>query len=65
MPVNERPQFVTLGMFIIDEFEFRDEDGKPTGKVAKSQVGHFINKQKSGLNRYLNLRLAEGVLMQL
>lgn len=39
MPVNERPQFVTLGMFIIDEFEFRDEDGKPTGKVAKSQIG--------------------------
>lgn len=30
---------MTLGMFIIDEFEFRDEDGKPTGKAANSQIG--------------------------
>lgn len=31
------PDFVTLGMFIIDEFSFADEDGKPTGKVVPAQ----------------------------
>lgn len=26
-------------MFIIDEFEYKDDDGNPTGKAQKSQVG--------------------------
>jgi hypothetical protein len=31
-------QFVTLGMFIIDQFSFEDEDGKPTGKTQAPEV---------------------------
>lgn len=31
------PHFVTLGMFIIDEFYFLDEEGKPTGKILPPQ----------------------------
>ncbi|KAI0637860.1 Ribokinase-like protein [Trametes polyzona] len=30
--------FVSLGMFIIDEFSFADENGKPTGKTLPPQV---------------------------
>ena len=30
--------FVSLGMFIIDEFSFADEDGKPTGRTLAPQV---------------------------
>ena len=30
--------FVTLGMFIIDQFEFLDDDGKATGKTLEPQV---------------------------
>lgn len=41
MSVNEGPKFVTLGMFIIDEFEFSDEGGKPIGRAAESQAGNF------------------------
>ncbi|KAK0453374.1 Ribokinase-like protein [Armillaria borealis] len=33
------PQFVTLGMFIIDEFSFLDDDGNPTGKELAPQIG--------------------------
>ncbi|KAG2118961.1 Ribokinase-like protein [Suillus discolor] len=32
-------QFVTFGMFIIDEFSFADEQGKPTGKTVAPQIG--------------------------
>ncbi|KAI6105531.1 Ribokinase-like protein [Pisolithus sp. B1] len=35
----DAPHFVTLGMFIIDEFSFADQDGKPTGKTLPSQIG--------------------------
>lgn len=31
-------QFVTLGMFIVDEFTFEDENGIPTGKTIAPQV---------------------------
>jgi len=31
------PHFVTLGMFIIDEFSFTDENGLPTGKTIPAQ----------------------------
>jgi len=31
------PLFVTLGMFIIDEFSFSDEAGNSTGKVFDTQ----------------------------
>ena len=34
----EPRHFVTLGMFIIDDFEFLDEDGNPTGKELPPQV---------------------------
>jgi hypothetical protein len=38
MPENNGPLFVTLGLFIVDEFEFRDENGEPTGKLQKSEA---------------------------
>ncbi|KAJ1311012.1 hypothetical protein OPQ81_009518 [Rhizoctonia solani] len=31
--------FVSLGLFILDEFEFLDVTGKPTGKTLPTQVG--------------------------
>lgn len=30
--------FVTIGMFIVDEFEYCDEDGKPTRQHASSEA---------------------------
>ncbi|KAJ3556052.1 hypothetical protein NP233_g12066 [Leucocoprinus birnbaumii] len=33
------PQFVSLAMFNIDEFEYKDADGNLTGRIAKSQIG--------------------------
>ncbi|TFK93922.1 Ribokinase-like protein [Polyporus arcularius HHB13444] len=36
---SEHRAFVSLGMFIIDEFSFADEDGKPTGKTVAPQIG--------------------------
>ncbi|KAI3596680.1 host-pathogen interaction-related protein [Moniliophthora roreri] len=34
-----KPTLVTLGMFIIDDFEYLDEQGNPTGKQSTSQIG--------------------------
>jgi len=31
-------QFVSLGMFILDQFLFEDEDGNPTGRNLDPQV---------------------------
>lgn len=31
--------FVSLGLFILDEFEFLDAEGKPTGKTQPTQIG--------------------------
>ena len=39
MSDTPRKTFATLGMFIIDEFEYLDADGRPTGKVRAPQVG--------------------------
>ncbi|KAK0191208.1 Ribokinase-like protein [Armillaria mellea] len=36
------PQFITLGMFIIDEFSFLDDDGNPTGKELAPQESAII-----------------------
>lgn len=30
--------FMTLGMFILDRFEYLDVDGEPTGRKAEEQV---------------------------
>ncbi|EPQ59546.1 Ribokinase-like protein [Gloeophyllum trabeum ATCC 11539] len=37
MASSQRPQFVSLGMFIIDEFEYLDDDGRPTGRSLAPQ----------------------------
>ncbi|KZW04333.1 Ribokinase-like protein [Exidia glandulosa HHB12029] len=34
-----RKAFVSLGLFIIDSFEFLDEEGKPTGVTREPQIG--------------------------
>ncbi|KAG2013910.1 hypothetical protein CC2G_010774 [Coprinopsis cinerea AmutBmut pab1-1] len=39
MTSTTTPHFVTLGMFIIDDFSFADEHGNPTGKVVDPQIG--------------------------
>lgn len=31
-------RFVTLGLFIIDEFKFLDDNGEPTGRTAAPSV---------------------------
>lgn len=36
---DEARHFVTLGMFIIDEFVFLDEEGNETGKSIEAQIG--------------------------
>ncbi|KAG7097280.1 hypothetical protein E1B28_004645 [Marasmius oreades] len=33
------PLFITLGMFIIDQFEFLDEEGNATERPSKSEIG--------------------------
>lgn len=38
MPEDGSTLFVSLGLFIIDEFEFRDENGEPTGKLQESEA---------------------------
>lgn len=35
---NNTREFVSLGMFIIDEFTFVDEKGEPTGQTLPPQV---------------------------
>ncbi|KAI0824594.1 Ribokinase-like protein [Trametes gibbosa] len=40
MALHRSPrEFVSLGMFIIDEFSFADEHGNPTGKCLPPQIG--------------------------
>ncbi|KAG9104051.1 hypothetical protein FRC06_005948, partial [Ceratobasidium sp. 370] len=38
-PYVHAKHFVSLGLFILDEFEFLDVDGKPTGKTQATQIG--------------------------
>ena len=38
---------VTLGKFVIDEFRFEDEDGRPTGRTMDPQVRLNIQFQVS------------------
>lgn len=35
--MESQRQLVTLGMFIIDEFEYMDENGQPTGRTLPPQ----------------------------
>ncbi|QRV91255.1 PfkB family carbohydrate kinase [Ceratobasidium sp. AG-Ba] len=39
MPTPNPKHFVSLGLFILDEFEFPDTEGKPTGKTQPTQIG--------------------------
>ncbi|KAF7800009.1 hypothetical protein EIP86_011252 [Pleurotus ostreatoroseus] len=36
---SKHRQFMSLGMFIIDEFSYLDEDGQPTGRTLPEQIG--------------------------
>jgi hypothetical protein len=64
MTSTTTPHFVTLGMFIIDDFSFADEHGNPTGKVVDPQASFIL--LSLGHVPYLehNFRLAEEELMQ-
>ncbi|KAH7916744.1 Ribokinase-like protein [Hygrophoropsis aurantiaca] len=46
------PQFSTLGMFIIDEFSFADEEGHPIGKTIPSQESQLICPSIGGGGTY-------------
>jgi len=47
-PLEGHPRsLVTLGKFIIDEFTFEDEDGRPTGRTMDPQVRLNIQFQVS------------------
>ncbi|KAG9124935.1 hypothetical protein FRC07_009627 [Ceratobasidium sp. 392] len=39
MEPHRRKHLVSLGLFILDEFEFLDAEGKPTGKTQPTQIG--------------------------
>lgn len=39
---EDPPLFVTLGMFIIDEFLFMDEDGNASGKIVAPQGSDLL-----------------------
>ena len=41
---QDKRHLVTLGMFIIDEFSYLNEDGTPTGKASSSQVSSSCNR---------------------
>lgn len=64
MSRNDGPLFATLGMFIIDEFEYKDDDGNPTGKIQKSQVGipwgPFHRKQETNGCFFFLLQIGGG-----
>lgn len=38
--MSNAPHLVTLGMFIIDEFEYLEEQGSKTGKTQPPQESH-------------------------
>ena len=40
---SKHRQFMSLGMFIIDEFSYLDEDGQPTGRTLPEQVSIHAN----------------------
>ncbi|TFK27074.1 Ribokinase-like protein [Coprinopsis marcescibilis] len=39
MAIASNPYFATIGMFIVDEFSFADENGEPTAQVVPPQIG--------------------------
>lgn len=41
------PKFVTLGIFIVDEFHYLDENGRPTGRAQENQVRDMLNSKKA------------------
>ena len=48
---NGLRQFVTLGMFIIDEFVFLDEKEQPTGRSLPPQVPFFSLKLPCAISK--------------
>ena len=52
-------QFVSIGMFIIDEFSFADEKGNPTGKSMVAQVSSKQLNGRSNFRSYTTLTLVQ------
>ncbi len=54
-------KFVSLGMFIIDEFAFLDHAGNPTGRALDPQEGVIFHTydRRSPYPRYSHHRLGE------
>ncbi|KAF5370016.1 hypothetical protein D9758_001261 [Tetrapyrgos nigripes] len=59
--------FVTLGMFIIDEFTYADENGEPTGKTSSSQENwwrrHLCNGWSTDLVRLISFVVFQCFIM--
>ena len=51
-----RRHFATLGMFIIDEFSFADENGNPTGKTLEAQVSISCGHHRPSRTTWLTER---------
>ncbi len=47
---NASRSFVSIGMFIIDEFSFADKDGKPTGKTMAAQASLLCTTATTSLD---------------
>lgn len=63
--MSETRNFVSLGMFIIDEFAFLDAAGKPTGRALspQEQFYPFRSPDARRLSSLLYFRLGEAELM--
>ena len=57
-PMSSPLHFVTLGMFIIDDFSFSDENGVPTGRKVPPQ-------ERPSFLRLYDLRLNPGITLQI
>jgi hypothetical protein len=61
---EDAPLFVTLGMFIIDEFSFMDKDGNTSGKIIAPQ-GSYVLVNFSDACELVTYRSGAGHIPQL
>ncbi|KLO15658.1 hypothetical protein SCHPADRAFT_250738 [Schizopora paradoxa] len=57
---KNRAHFVSLGMFIIDQFEFLDAEGKKTGEELEPQVTDVVSILQFCVLNYQGLQIGGG-----
>ena len=62
---EDAPLFVTLGMFIIDEFLFMDEDGNTSGKTVAPQGSYVLVNFSDACELVIFYRSGAGHIPQL